>query len=48
MTALNDLLDDLTPQQLTQLIYDHWVHTYTVTRGSIKAWRRAHSLDVTP
>lgn len=44
-SALNDLLDDLDPQQLRQLLFDHWTRSRGVTRASIKAWRRARGLS---
>jgi hypothetical protein len=37
--ALADLLDDLTPEQLTDLIFNMWVGG-KVTRGDIKGFRK--------
>ncbi len=37
--ALADLLDDLTPEELTDLIFNLWVER-RITRGDIKGYRR--------
>lgn len=44
--ALSDLLDDLTPEQLRQVILDHYIKQFRVTRSTLKNWRRAHNLPV--
>jgi hypothetical protein len=36
--ALADLLDDLTPEQLTDLVFNLWVRGQ-ITRGDIKGFR---------
>lgn len=45
-SQLNDLLDDLDPRQLRDLLDWLWVQGYTVTRGSIKQWRRQNNLPI--
>jgi hypothetical protein len=43
--ALNDLLDDLDAQQMTQLINWLWVNQYTASRANIQAWRKRNNLS---
>lgn len=43
---LNDLLDDLDLAQYRALLDWLWVHTYSVTRANIKAWRRSQLLPI--
>lgn len=44
--VLNDLLDDLDAQQLTQLINWLWVNQFQATRANIRGWRRRNNLDI--
>lgn len=39
--ALADLLDDLTPQELTDLIFYCWVNGEKMNRGQIKGFRKS-------
>lgn len=38
-TAINDLLDDLTHEELTRLVQYHFLHQIPVKRSSIKSFR---------
>lgn len=44
--VLADLLDDMTPKQLTGMICWMWTNMYHVTRGNIKGWRKMTGLPV--
>lgn len=42
--VLNDLLDDLTRQQLTELLQWLWSNRYMATRAAMKQWRADNGL----
>ena len=42
---LNDLTDDMTAQQLTQMINWMWVNKFKVSRANIKGFRKANNMD---
>lgn len=43
--ALDDLLDDLTADQLAALLNWLWLNQHITTRANIRAWRKAQGLN---
>lgn len=43
---LADLLDDLTHQQLSELLVWMWLGSFEISRAAIKGWRKDRKLPV--
>ena len=44
--SLADLLDDLTPEELTNMVNYFWVNRLLVTRSAIKGFRKSIKKDI--
>lgn len=46
MNNFIDLTDDLSADQLRDMLHHFWANRWPVTRASVKAWRRLQGLVV--